>query len=131
MTHLNKFKDLFTWFPKYMDLDETSGQVQGPAVDFTRIKNLQEASAASNRHEGLALLTTIAEDTGSCNPSPLLPNHLALEKRLISKILVLREALDLPCRSSCDALDQVHAKNSHLSHLKTMTAGLYKSVLPT
>ncbi|PAN08807.1 hypothetical protein PAHAL_1G437200 [Panicum hallii] len=65
---------------------------------------LKEASAASNRHEGLALLTAIAEDTGFCNPSPL-PNHLALEKSLISKILVLREALDLPCRSSCDALD--------------------------
>jgi len=71
------------------------------------VSPLKEASAASNRHEGLALLTTIAEDTGSCNPSPLLPNHLALEKRLISKILVLREALDLPCRSSCDALDQL------------------------
>ena len=40
MTHLNKFKDLFTWFPKYMDLDETSGQVQGPAVDFT-LKSFQ------------------------------------------------------------------------------------------
>ena len=37
MTHLNKFKDLFTWFPKYMDLNETSGQVQGPRVDFTLI----------------------------------------------------------------------------------------------
>lgn len=94
------------------------------------VSPLKEASAASNRHEGLALLTTIAEDTGSCNPSPLLPNHLALEKRLISKILVLREALDLPCRSSCDALDQVHAKNSHLSHLKTMTAGLYNLFFP-
>ena len=35
MTHLNKFKDLLTWFPKYMDLDETLGQVQGPRVDFT------------------------------------------------------------------------------------------------
>ena len=91
---------------------------------------MQEASAASNRHEGLALLTTIAEDTGSCNPSPLLPTHSALEKRLISKIILLREALDLPCRSSCDALDQVHAKTLHISRLETMK-GLYKSVLPT
>ncbi|RLN07945.1 hypothetical protein C2845_PM11G22600 [Panicum miliaceum] len=71
------------------------------------VSPLKEASAASSRHEGLALLTTIAEDTGSWNPSPLLPSHLALEKRLISKILVLREALDLPCRNSCDALDQL------------------------
>jgi len=38
MTHLNKFKDLFNWFPKYMDLDETFGQVQGPRVDFTLYK---------------------------------------------------------------------------------------------
>ena len=32
---LHKFKDLLSWFSKYMDLDETSGQVQGPTVDFT------------------------------------------------------------------------------------------------
>jgi hypothetical protein len=66
-------------------------------------------------------LTAIAEDTGFCNPSPL-PNHLALEKSLISKILVLREALDLPCRSSCDALDPVHAKTLHISHFEIMMA---------
>ena len=32
---LHKFKDLLSWFSKYMDLDETSVQVQGPTVDFT------------------------------------------------------------------------------------------------
>jgi hypothetical protein len=80
--------------------------------------------APSDRHEGLALLTTIAEDTGFCNQS-------ALEKRLVSKMLHLREALDLPCRSSCDALDQVHAETLHIiPHLETVM-GLYKSVLPT
>jgi len=61
----------------------------------------------SNKPEGLALLTTIAEGTDCCNPSPPLPNHSALEKSLISKILRLREVLDLPCQSSCDALDQL------------------------
>ncbi|CAL4885870.1 unnamed protein product [Urochloa decumbens] len=71
------------------------------------VSPLKEASFASNRHEGLALLTTIAEETGFCNPSPSLPNHSALEKRIDSKILRLREALDLPCRSSRDALDEV------------------------
>ncbi|CAO2047117.1 unnamed protein product [Urochloa humidicola] len=71
------------------------------------VSPLKEASAASNRHEGLALLTTIAEESGFCNPSPLLLNHSAFEKRIISKILHLREALDLPYQSSCDALDEV------------------------
>ncbi|WVZ73225.1 hypothetical protein U9M48_021561 [Paspalum notatum var. saurae] len=71
------------------------------------VSQLQEALAVSNRHEGLALLTRIAEDTDCCNPSPSLPNHLALEKSLISKILRLREALDLQCQSSCSALDQL------------------------
>ncbi|CAD6241824.1 unnamed protein product [Miscanthus lutarioriparius] len=66
-----------------------------------------DASAVSNRPEGLALLTTIAEGTGCCNPSPPLPNHSALEKSLTSKILRLREVLDLPCQSSCDVLDQL------------------------
>jgi len=32
---LHKFKDLLSWFSKYMDLDETSVQVQGHTVDFT------------------------------------------------------------------------------------------------
>ena len=32
---LHKFKDLLSWFSKYIDLDETSVQVQGPTVDFT------------------------------------------------------------------------------------------------
>ena len=32
---LHKFKDLLSWLSKYMDLNETSGQVQGPIVDFT------------------------------------------------------------------------------------------------
>ena len=32
---LHKFKDLLSWFSKYMDLDETSVQVQGLTVDFT------------------------------------------------------------------------------------------------
>ncbi|KAJ1281512.1 hypothetical protein BS78_04G311700 [Paspalum vaginatum] len=63
--------------------------------------------AVSNRREGLALLTRIAEDTDCCNPGPSLTNHLVLEKSLISKILRLREALDLPCQSSCNALDQL------------------------
>ncbi|CAN6245706.1 unnamed protein product [Urochloa humidicola] len=71
------------------------------------VSPLKEASAASNRHEGLALLTTIAEESGFCNASLLLPNHWALEKRITSKILRLREALDLPYQSSCDALDEV------------------------
>uniref|UniRef100_K3YYA9 Uncharacterized protein n=1 Tax=Setaria italica TaxID=4555 RepID=K3YYA9_SETIT len=69
------------------------------------VSPLKATSAASNRHEGLALLTTIAEDTGFCNPSPLLPNPSTLEKRLISKILHLREALDLPCRILLDTLE--------------------------
>ena len=77
------------------------------------IKILQDASAVSNRPEGLALLTTIAEGTDCCNPSPPLPNHSALEKSLTSKILRLREVLDLPCQSSWDVLDQVHAKTWH------------------
>ena len=33
---LHKFKDLLSWFSKYMDQNETSGQVQGPTVDFTQ-----------------------------------------------------------------------------------------------
>lgn len=32
---LHKFKDLLSWLSKYMDLNETSGQVQGPTMDFT------------------------------------------------------------------------------------------------
>ena len=34
---LHKFKDLLSWFSKYMDLDETSVQVQGPTVDFSLV----------------------------------------------------------------------------------------------
>ncbi|XP_066319867.1 uncharacterized protein [Miscanthus floridulus] len=67
----------------------------------------QDASAVSNRPEGLALLTTIAEGTDCCKPSPPLPNHSALERSLTSKILRLREVLDLPCQSSSDVLDQL------------------------
>ncbi|OEL38416.1 hypothetical protein BAE44_0000565 [Dichanthelium oligosanthes] len=69
------------------------------------VSPLKEASAASNRHEGLALLTTIAEDTGCCHHSPSLPNHSALEKSLISKIIHLREALDLPLQLLLDTLE--------------------------
>ncbi|KAL5669261.1 hypothetical protein ACJX0J_021482, partial [Zea mays] len=65
------------------------------------------ASDVSNRPEGLALLTRIAEDTDCCDSGPPLPDHSPLEKSLISKILRLRGVLDLPCRSSCDALDQL------------------------
>nr|CAB3448258.1 unnamed protein product [Digitaria exilis] len=69
--------------------------------------NLQ-VSAVSNRNEGLALLTTIAEGTDDCcNPSPLLSNRSPLERNLISKIIHLREVLELPLQSSSDALDQL------------------------
>lgn len=74
-------------------------------------QNLQEASGVFNRHEGLALLTTIVEGGGNCNPaSDPLPNQSLLSASIINKILHLIDALDLLCRRSYIALDQVHAK---------------------
>ncbi|KAL6912294.1 hypothetical protein ACP4OV_001099 [Aristida adscensionis] len=66
-----------------------------------------EASGVFNKHEGLALLTTITEDGGSCNPKSPSPSHSRLESNLISKILHLREALDLPSQRAHDSLDQL------------------------
>ncbi|KAF0933482.1 hypothetical protein E2562_018575 [Oryza meyeriana var. granulata] len=68
----------------------------------------QEASGVSNRHEGLALLTTIVEGDGNCNPaSDPLPKQSLLSTSLINKILHLIDALDLPCQRSCVPLDQL------------------------
>ena len=59
MTHLNKFKDLFTWFPKYMDLDETLGQVQGPRVDFTLAANTGRARECNTVFTNLPLFIVL------------------------------------------------------------------------
>uniref|UniRef100_A0A0D9YZU7 Uncharacterized protein n=1 Tax=Oryza glumipatula TaxID=40148 RepID=A0A0D9YZU7_9ORYZ len=67
-----------------------------------------EASGVFNRHEGLALLTTIVEGGGNCNPaSDPLPNQSLLSASIINKILHLIDALDLLCRRSYIALDQL------------------------
>ncbi|KAF8691669.1 hypothetical protein HU200_040052 [Digitaria exilis] len=72
------------------------------------VSPLKVSISVSNGNEGLALLTTIAEGTDDCCiPSPLLSNRSPLEKNLISKIIHLREVLDLPLQSSSDALDQL------------------------
>ncbi|PWZ28987.1 hypothetical protein Zm00014a_005577 [Zea mays] len=78
-----------------------------PLLHRRDVSSPLQASDVSNRPEGLALLTRIAEDTDCCDSGPPLPDHSPLEKSLISKILRLRGVLDLPCRSSCDALDQL------------------------
>ncbi|KAK3155547.1 hypothetical protein QOZ80_2BG0204590 [Eleusine coracana subsp. coracana] len=65
--------------------------------------SLQEASGVSGRHEGLALLAAISEG----RHSPPMPVDSLLEKELISKILCLSEALDLPSGSSCDPVDKL------------------------
>ncbi|KAG8072817.1 hypothetical protein GUJ93_ZPchr0006g43012 [Zizania palustris] len=68
----------------------------------------QEASGVSSRHEGLALLTTIAESGVSFTPAnPPLQNQSPLSTSLISKIIHLIDALDLPCQRSYVALDQL------------------------
>ncbi|KAL5211761.1 hypothetical protein ABZP36_022608 [Zizania latifolia] len=68
----------------------------------------QEASGVSNRHEGLALLTTIAEGGVDCTPaSPPLQNQSPLSTSLISKIIHLVDALDLPYQRPYVALDQL------------------------
>ncbi|TVU27809.1 hypothetical protein EJB05_19310 [Eragrostis curvula] len=76
-------------------------------TDRRDLLSSQEASGVSGRPEGLALLTTISEGGGSCSRSSPLVNHSLLEKKLVSKILRLREALDLPCQGSCDPLDEL------------------------
>uniref|UniRef100_A0A0D9VMC9 Uncharacterized protein n=1 Tax=Leersia perrieri TaxID=77586 RepID=A0A0D9VMC9_9ORYZ len=68
----------------------------------------QETSGVSNGHEGLALLTTIVEGGGNCNPaSNPSPNQSLLSTSLIDKIIHLIDALDLPCQRSYVALDQL------------------------
>uniref|UniRef100_A0A0E0CSS7 Uncharacterized protein n=1 Tax=Oryza meridionalis TaxID=40149 RepID=A0A0E0CSS7_9ORYZ len=79
-----------------------------PAVHHRHLSTFQEGSGVSNRYEGLALLTTIVEGGGNCNPaSDPLPNQPMLSTSLINKILHLIDALDLPCRRSYIALDQL------------------------
>uniref|UniRef100_A0A0E0CSS5 Uncharacterized protein n=2 Tax=Oryza meridionalis TaxID=40149 RepID=A0A0E0CSS5_9ORYZ len=82
-----------------------------PAVHHRHLSTFQEGSGVSNRYEGLALLTTIVEGGGNCNPaSDPLPNQPMLSTSLINKILHLIDALDLPCRRSYIALDQFHGQ---------------------
>uniref|UniRef100_J3LI47 Uncharacterized protein n=1 Tax=Oryza brachyantha TaxID=4533 RepID=J3LI47_ORYBR len=77
-----------------------------PPVQRHNFSTFQEASDVSNRHEGLALLTTIVESDGNCNhSSDSLPNQSLLSTSLISKILHLIDALDLPCQRSYVTLD--------------------------
>ncbi|BAS81109.1 Os02g0770300, partial [Oryza sativa Japonica Group] len=53
-------------------------------------QNLQEASGVFNRHEGLALLTTIVEGGGNCNPaSDPLTNQPLLSANIINKHIFL------------------------------------------
>jgi hypothetical protein len=68
----------------------------------------------------MALLTTISEG-GRNTPLPL---DSLLEKRLVSKIRRLSEALDLPCRGSCGPIDKVHAKPDFLVYPYTPTASM-------